>query len=392
MSASREQDDVKPAETVTTWGATTRQIIALRDHLVAQKVTCVVMEATGDYWKPFYYLLEDLSDVEVMLVNARHVKNLPGRKTDVADATWLAQLGAHGLVRGSFVPPAPIRQLRDLTRTRTAVTRERTREVQRLEKVLEDAGIKLSSVAADLTGVSGRAMLEALIAGDSDPAAMADLARGGSGTRSRPDRGAHGRFTDHHAFLTRMHLDLDRPAHRGHRVNSRDRIEVVIEPFRRFRDLICTIPGIGGNTADVVVAETGADMTRFPTAQHLASWAGTTPGNNESAGKVKSGAPDRATLTCKAPSAPQRCRSPTPSDTYLAAKYRRIAARRGPLRANVAVQRALLVAIWNIATTNTAYHDPGGDYFTRLNPQKARNNAVRQLEAMGYHVTLDQAS
>ena len=156
----------KTSQTVTTYGSTTRQIIALRDHLVAQKVTCVVMEATGDYWKPFYYLLEDLAGVEVMLVNARHVKNLPGRKTDVADATWLAQLGAHGLVRGSFVPPEPIRQLRDLTRTRTAVTRERTREIQRLEKLLEDAGIKLSSVAADLNGKSSRAMLEALLAGE----------------------------------------------------------------------------------------------------------------------------------------------------------------------------------------------------------------------------------
>src|ERR1700758_2756503 len=165
----------KTTESVTTFGATTRQIMALRDHLAAQQVTCVVMEATGDYWKPFYYLLENLAGVEVLLVNARHVKNLPGRKTDVADATWLAQLGAHGLVRGSFVPPEPIRRLRDLTRARTAITRERGREVQRLEKLLEDAGIKLSAVASDILGVSGRAMLESLIAGNRDPAALADL-------------------------------------------------------------------------------------------------------------------------------------------------------------------------------------------------------------------------
>lgn len=154
----------KTVETVTTWGSMTNQVLALREHLIEQQVTCAVMEATGDYWKPFYYLLEDLPGVELMLVNARHVKNLPGRKTDVADATWLAQLGAHGLVRGSFVPPEPIRHLRDLTRTRTAITRERSREVQRLEKLLEDAGIKLSAVASDIMGVSGRAMLEALIA------------------------------------------------------------------------------------------------------------------------------------------------------------------------------------------------------------------------------------
>ncbi len=192
-----------------------------------------------------------------MLVNARHVKNLPGRKTDVADATWLAQLGAHGLVRGSFVPPEPIRQLRDLTRTRTAVTRERTREIQRLEKLLEDAGIKLSSVAADLNGASSRAMLEALLAGETDPAAIADLAKKRMRVKiPQLTEALYGRFTSHHAFLTRMHLDLI-DQHTAAIEQLTDRIEVVIEPFRRFRDLICTIPGIGGFTADVVVAESG---------------------------------------------------------------------------------------------------------------------------------------
>ena len=277
----------KTVETVTTWGSMTSQILALRDHLVAERVTCVVMEATGDYWKPFYYLLED-AGFEVMLVNARHVKNLPGRKTDVADATWLAQLGAHGLVRASFVPPEPIRQLRDLTRARTAITRERGREAQRLEKLLEDAGIKLSAVASDILGVSGRAMLDALIAGDRDPAVLADLAK--RRLRSKiPEltEALTGRFTEHHAFLARVHLDLiDRHTEAIDQLTAR--IEVVMEPFQGFHDLICTIPGISTLTADVIVAETGADMTRFPTAKHLASWAGTTPGNNESAGKVKS--------------------------------------------------------------------------------------------------------
>ena len=382
----------KTVETVTTWGATTRQILALREHLVGERVTCVVMEATSDYWKPFYYLLEDLCDVEVMLVNARHVKNLPGRKTDVADATWLAQLGAHGLVRGSFVPPAPVRQLRDLTRTRTAVTRERGREIQRLEKVLEDAGIKLSSVASDITGVSGRAMLEALIAGDSDPRAMADLAR----RRLREKIPAltealTGRFTGHHAFLTGTHLNLI-DQHTAAIDELTARIEVVIEPFRRFRDLICTIPGIGGHTADVIVAETGADMSRFPSAEHLASWAGTTPGNNESAGKVKSSRTRPGNPYLQGALGIAAISVSHTKHTYLAAKYRRIASRRGPLKANVAVQRAMLIAIWNMATTDTAYLDPGGDYFTRLNPEKARTKAIRQLEAMGYHVTLEQAS
>jgi len=198
----------KTVETVSTWSSMTRQILALREHLIAEQVTCAVMEATGDYWKPFYYLLED-AGFELILVNARHVKNLPGRKTDVADATWLAQLGAHGLVRGSFVPPEPIRHLRDLTRARTAITRERSREAQRLEKLLEDAGIKLSSVASDILGVSGRLMLEALIAGDRDPAALADLAK--RRLRSKIPaltEALTGRFTEHHAFLARVHLNL----------------------------------------------------------------------------------------------------------------------------------------------------------------------------------------
>ncbi len=193
--------------TVTTWGAVTNQVLALRDHLIAEAVTLVVMEATSDYWKPFYYVLED-APFEVMLVNARHVKNLPGRKTDVSDASWLAELGAHGLVRGSFVPPEPVRQLRDLTRTRTAVTRERAREIHRLEKLLEDAGIKLSSVASDITGVSGRAMLAALIAGQRDPVQLADLAK--RRMRSKiPEltKALTGRFGDHHAFLAQLHLN-----------------------------------------------------------------------------------------------------------------------------------------------------------------------------------------
>jgi transposase len=282
--------------------------------------------------------------------------------------------------------------LRDLTRTRTAVTRERTREIQRLEKLLEDAGIKLSSVASDLTGVSGRAMLEALIAGQSDPAAMADLAQKRMRVKiPQLTEALHGRFTSHHAFLTRMHLNLI-DQHTAAIEQLTDRIEVVIEPFRGFRDLICTIPGIGGRTADIIVAETGADMTRFPTAQHLASWAGTAPGNNESAGKVKSRRTRPGNPYLQGALGTAAMSISHTHGTYLAAKYRRIATRRGPLKANVAIQRALLVAIWNTAMTNTTYHDPGGDYFTRLNPQRARNNAVRQLEAMGYHVTLDQAS
>jgi transposase len=378
----------KTVETVTTWGATTNRVLALREHLIDAQVTCAVMEATGDYWKLFYYLLED-AGFEVMLVNARHVKNLPGRKSDVSDAAWLAQLGAHGLVRGSFVPPEPIRQLRDLTRTRTSITRERGREIQRLEKLLEDAGIKLSSVASDITGVSGRAMLEALIGGQRDPAALADLAK--RRLRSKIPQlteALTGRFGDHHAFLTRVHLDLI-----DHHTQAIDeltvRIEEVIEPYGGFRDLICSIPGIGTGVADVVIAETGADMSRFPTAGHLASWAGTCPGNNESAGRVKStntrpGNPYlKGALGAAAMSAAQG------KDTYLAAKYRRIATRRGPIKAIVAVEHATLTAIWHMATTGAFYDDPGGDYYTRLHPDRTKNRALAQLRDMGYHVTLE---
>jgi transposase len=382
----------KTVETVTTWSSMTSQILALREHLAAEQVTCVVMEATGDYWKPFYYLLEDLPGVEVLLVNARHVKTLPGRKTDVADATWLAQLGAHGLVRGSFVPPEPIRQLRDLTRARTAITRERGREVQRLEKLLEDAGIKLSAVASDIIGVSGRAMLEALIAGDRDPAALADLAK-----RRLRNKIPHltealqGRFTEHHAFLARVHLDLiDR--HTDAIEQLTERVEVMVEPFQGFRDLICTIPGIGTLTADTIIAETGADMSRFPTAKHLASWAGTTPGNNESAGKMKSSRtrPGNPYLQGALGAAAMAC-SQNPH-TYYGARYRRIASRRGPMKANVAIQHSILIAIWHMANTGTVYDDPGAEFFTRLHPDRAKKRAIGQLEAMGYRVTLDNAS
>ncbi len=378
----------KAKSTVTTWGSVTNQVLALRDHLIAEAVTLVVMEATSDYWKPFYYLLED-GPFEVMLVNARHVKNLPGRKTDVSDATWLAQLGAHGLVRGSFVPPEPIRQLRDLTRTRTAVTRERAREIQRLEKLLEDAGIKLSSVASDITGVSGRAMLAALIAGQRDPAQLADLAK--RRLRSKiPEltEALTGRFGDHHAFLAQLHLDLiDQHSRAIDELTAR--IEVVIEPFRGARDLLVSIPGISTGVADVIIAETGADMGRFPSAGHLSSWAGTCPGSNESAGRIKSTKTRPGNPYLKGALGIAAMSAARSKGTYLSAKYRRIASRRGPMKAIVAVEHAMLIAIWNMLATGAFYCDPGDDFYARLNPDKAKNRAIDQLRKMGYDVTLN---
>jgi len=378
----------KASSTVTTWGSMTNQVLALMDHLICEQVTLVVMEATSDYWKPFYYLLED-GPFEVMLVNARHVKNLPGRKTDVSDAAWLAELGAHGLVRGSFVPPEPVRQLRDLTRTRTTITRQRGQEIQRLEKLLEDAGIKLSSVATDICGVSGRAMLEALIAGERDPARLAELAK----RRMRSKIPAltealTGRFGEHHGFLARLHLELI-DGHTKVIDELTARIEVVIEPFRGARELMVTIPGISTGVADVIIAETGADMTRFPSAGHLASWAGTCPGNNESAGRVKSTRTRPGNPYLKGALGVAALAAARTKGTYLSTKYRRIATRRGPVRAIVAVEHAMLIAIWNMLNTGELYCDPGDDFYTRLNPDKAKQRAIDQLRQMGYAVTLN---
>jgi len=377
----------RATSTVTTWGAVTNRILALRDHLIAEEVTLVVMEATSDYWKPFYYLLDD-GPFEIMLVNARHVKNLPGRKSDVSDAAWLAQLGAHGLVRGSFVPPEPIRQLRDLTRARTTITRQRAREIQRLEKLLEDAGIKLSAVASDITGVSGRAMLEALVAGERAPDVLADMAK--RRMRSKiPEltEALTGRFSEHHAFLVRVHLDLI-----DHNTSAIDeltaRIEVVIAPFRSARDLMVTIPGLSSGVADVIIAETGADMSRFPTAGHLASWAGTCPGSNESAGRVKSTQTRPGNPYLKGALGVAALSAARSKDTYFSAKYRRITSRRGPMKALVALEHAMLIAIWNMLQTGALYTDPGGDFFSRRNPDQAKNRALDQLRRMGYAVTL----
>jgi len=367
----------------------TNQVLGLREHLIEARVTLVVMEATSDYWKPFYYLLED-GPFELMLVNARHVKNIPGRKSDVSDASWLAQLGAHGLVRGSFVPPQPIRALRDLTRTRTLITRSRSAEIQRLEKLLEDAGIKLSAVASDITGVSSRAMLEAMISGQHDPAVLADLAK--RRLRSKIPaltEALTGRFSEHHGFLARVHLDLI-DQHTAALDELTARIEVVIAPFRHVRDLLITIPGISEGVADVVIAETGADMTRFPTAAHLASWAGTSPGSNESAGRVKSThtRPGDPYLKGALGIAAMSITRHADTSGYLGAKYRRVASRRGPMKAIVAVERAILTATWNMITTDTTYQDPGADYFIKRNPAKARQRAIDQLTKTGYDVTL----
>jgi transposase len=375
---------------VTTWGATTGQILALRDFLEREHVTTVVMEATSDYWKPFFYLLEET--LPVMLVNAKAARNIPGRKTDVSDAAWLAQLGAHGLLRASFVPPEPIRELRDLTRARSIATRDRTREIQRLEKFLEGSGIKLSSVVTDLTGVSSRAMLEALIKGERSPEVLAGLAKGTLKSKIPELIDAlTGRFKEHHAFIARLHLDqID--AHSRIIDQLTTRLEKAMEPFRAAREFLATIPGVSLKIADVIIAETGADMSRFETPSRLASWTGVCPGSNESAGRIKSAHILPGNKYLKAVLGTAALSASRSKNTYLAAKYRRIAARRGPMKAIVAVAHSILNAVWHMLADGECYADPGADHFTRLDPIKAKNNAIKKLNSLGFNVTITPAT
>ncbi|MCZ9880699.1 IS110 family RNA-guided transposase [Arthrobacter sp. B2a2-09] len=374
--------------TVTTWASMTGQILDLKEHLLNERVTLVVMEATSDYWRPFYYLLED-EGLDVILVNARDARNVPGRKTDVSDAAWLADLGAHGLVRASFVPPPPIRELRDLTRARTVITRERTREVQRLEKLLEDACIKLSSVASDITGVSGRLMLQALIDGQDDPAVLAELAHGRMRAKIPELTDAlTGRFLDHHRYMAALYLHrID--AHTADINDLSARIEEAMEPFRDARELLISIPGFSTTVAEVFIAETGADMTVFPTPQQLASWAGTSPGANESAGRVKSAKTRPGNRYLKGALGIAALSASRSNGTYFSAKYRRIASRRGPVKALVAVEHAMLTAAWHMLSTGELYRDPGADYFTRRTPSRTKAHAIGQLESLGYKVTIE---
>jgi transposase len=373
---------------IRTFATTTNALLALRDWLLAEQVTLVVMEATGDYWRAAFYLLED--ELNVSLVNAAHAKGLPGRKTDVADAAWLCQLGECGLLRASFVPPEPIRHLRDLTRYRTVLTAERSREAQRLEKELEDAGIKLSAVATDILGVSGRAMLEALIAGERDVRVLASKAK----ARMRPKIPAlvealTGNFGAHHAFLCRLHLArIDQLSAAIAELSAR--IQAELRPFARQLEQLQTIPGVGRTVAEVIIAETGGDMTRFRTAAHLASWAGVCPGHHESAGKRKSGKTrhgDRWLTGALGTAAMAASR--TKDSTYLGARYQRLVPRLGKQKALVALEHSILTAVWHMLTDDIDDHDLGGDYFARLDPERATRRAIRQLNALGYTVRLD---
>jgi len=376
---------------VRTFGTFTRQLEQLAEWLAEEAVTAVVMEATGQYWKPVWYVLEERG-FELMLVNARHVKIVPGRKTDVKDAEWLAELLEHGLLRGSFVPPAAIRQLRDLTRYRKRVIQTVTSEGQRIAKTLEDAGIRLDSVASKVLGLSGRAMLRALVAGERDPDVLADLARGRLRQKRVELREAlHGRFSPHHALLVRLSLEHIEQLEQA--IAELDaEIDRVIAPFARARDHLDTITGVGKRTAECLLAEIGADMSVFPDAAHLASWAGRCPGNNVTGGRRRSGRTNHGSVWLGAALTECAWAAARTRDTYLGAQFWRLARRIGKKRAAVAVSHSILVIAWHLLTKDADYQDLGGDYFATRDSERARDRALNQLRTLGYRVTLEAAA
>ena len=397
--------------------ATTRAVTELAEHLIGERIEKVTVESTSDYWRIWFYLLE-AAGLAVQLVNARDVKNVPGRaKSDKLDAVWLAKLTEKGMLRASFVPPAPIRELRDYTRLRIDLTHDRSRHVQRLEKLLEDALIKLSAVASDIMGVSGRAMIEALIAGERDPRRLADLARGKmKAKRAALIEALTGRFDAHHAELARMLLDqID--ALTGQIDTLTTRIETLIEAIPAAHGVdpdgttgphagtgpdavvlpavarLDEIPGIGPRAAQIILAEIGTDMSRFPTAGHLVSWAKLCPRTIQSGPVTRGGKTGKGNPYLKG-ALGEAAAAAAKTDTFIGERYRRLVKRRGKLKALVAVARSILVIVWQLLTDITArFHDLGSDYHTRrIGTEKRIRSHVAQLTAMGYQVTLTPAA
>lgn len=378
---------VEPEITTRTFSTTTAGLLRLLDWLRQQRVQLVGMESTGVYWKRPFYLLED--DFEVWLLNPKHVKILRNRKTDVLDSKWLAELTAYGLVRPSFVPPRPIRGLRDTTRYRTALVRERTREVQRLHKVLEEAGIKLSLVASDINGASGTAMLQALIDGQSDPRMLADLAKG-SLREKIPQlvEALTGDFTRLHGLMcARMMQRIRRLDHDIADIEIQ--IQVQLLPYEEQARRLMTIPGVGEHVAPVIIAELGVEMSQFPSAAQVASWAGLCPGLNESAGRIKSTATRKGSPHLRGALGDAAWAASRTKNTYLADSHRRIAKRRGARKAIVATSRKIAEAAYHVLANDVDYQDLGPDYLAqRKNPQRRAKQLVKELTRLGYQVNV----
>jgi transposase len=371
---------------VRTFGTMTQDLLCLADWLTTAGCTHVAMESTGVYWKPVYNLLE--GSLEVVVVNARHIKAVPGRKTDVKDCEWIADLLRHGLLQPSFIPERPQRELRELTRYRTSLIQERTAEVNRLQKVLEGANIKLAAVATDIMGTSGRAILAALVGGAGEATTLAQLARGRLREKiPQLEQALAGQFGGHQRFMVAQqlaHIDfLDE-------VIERVSAEVAerVRPFEEAVALLDTIPGVGRRTAEVLVAEIGVDMTRFPTAAHLAAWAGVAPGNNESAGKRRSGRTRKGSPWLRAALVEAAQAAGRTKSTYLGAQFRRLLPRKGKKRAAVAVGHSILVIAYHLLSRREPYHDLGVTYFDQRARQTLERRLVRRLEALGYTVSL----
>ena len=374
-----------------TFGTMTSELLELADYLVSKGCTHVAMESTGVYWKPIYNILEG-TGIEVLVVNARDIKAVPGRKTDVKDAEWICDLLRHGLLRGSFIPDRPQRELRELVRYRKELVRERAREVNRLQKVLEGANIKLGDVATDVMGKSGQAMIEALVVGETDPELLASLAKGRLKKKSEQLASTlRGLIGPHQRMILGAQLEhirfLDKQIERLNR-----EVEERMRPFDQAVEAIDEIPGIGRRIAEEVLAETGTNMDQFPSAGHLASWAGLCPGNNESAGKRKSGRTRHGNPHLRQALVEAAQAAAHTKDTYLSAQYHRIAARRGAKRAAVAVAHSMIVIIYHMLREGTAYQDLGSNHFDELNRNATVRRAVKRLEALGYKVTLEEAA
>jgi transposase len=376
---------------IRTFGTMTREILALVDWLAAEGVTHVAMESTGSYWKPIYNLLE--GQFQVLLVNARHIKQVPGRKTDVKDCQWIAKLLQAGLLRASFVPARPQRELRDLTRHRTKLAQERAAVVNRLQTILEDANLKLASVATDVMGVSGRAMMEAIIRGETDPDKLAELAEGRLRAKLPQLRVAlEARVTEHHRFMLGLllrQIDFFDVAI----AEVSNRIEKVTDrPLREAVTLLSTTHGIQQRIAENVLAEIGTNMAQFPSAKHLSSWAGMCPGNNESAGKRISGKTPKANHWLRGSLGEAAWAASHTKGTYLSALFRRVAARRGKKRAVVAVGHAILVAAYHMLKNHAPYTDLGPNHFERLDPARVARYYLKKLDSLGVKVSVETAA